>query len=74
MIMLFLALAAAGQGQPAATGAPPPKADPVICHQEEPDIGTRVRPKPVCMKKSDWDTVEKNAQEQERRPGDRSSR
>lgn len=35
-----------------------PKADledPVVCRKSKlPDVGTRFKPKPVCMRKSDW--------------------
>ena len=38
--------------------------DPVICHRDESEVGTHMRPKPVCMRKSEWDLVEKDTQRQ----------
>lgn len=69
--MLFaIALLAAAQ-QPAAT--PPPKDDPVVCRRPQAEVGTHMRPKPVCMKKSDWELSEKNTQNQLSKFQDRSS-
>ena len=40
-----------------------PKADledPVVCRKAKlPDVGTRFKPKPVCMRKSDWAMFDK---------------
>lgn len=70
--MLFaIALLAAAPQQPAAQ--PEPKNDPVVCHRPEAEVGTHMRPKPVCMKKSDWELVEKNTQNQLNKLQDRSS-
>ena len=74
MIAFLLGLAAVAQAQPTTvTASPAPNADPVICHRPESEVGTHMRPKPVCMKKSDWDLVEKNTQEQLRILGERSN-
>jgi hypothetical protein len=61
MLILLAALGAAAQP---ATAAPPPKADdPIICKRDaSSEVGTHMRPKPVCMKKSEWQLVEQNAQ------------
>lgn len=73
MIGLLLAFAAAAQAQPTTVTAPPaPKVDPIVCHREDSEVGTHMRPKPVCMKKSDWDFIEKHTQEQLRVLGERS--
>ena len=40
-----------------------PKADlqdPVVCRKSKlPEVGTRFKPKPVCMRKSDWAMFDK---------------
>lgn len=32
--------------------------DPVICRREQSEVGTHMRPKKICMKKSEWDFIE----------------
>ena len=62
--MLFaLALLAAEPVLP--TVAPPAQdqSDPVICHKPESEVGTHMRPKPVCLKKSEWQFVERNTKD-----------
>lgn len=61
MLIIVAALAAAAQ---AVSATPPAKNDdPVVCKREESsEVGTHMRPKPVCMKKSEWTIVEQNAQ------------
>ena len=70
MLVLFAALAAAAQ----APAPPAANADPMVCKRDKTsDVGTHMRPKPVCMKQSEWDLVEKHAQDQLRTLGERSS-
>jgi hypothetical protein len=63
-MLVFLSLLAAAAQAPAAT---PPAADkdPIICTSSgQSEVGTHMRPKKVCMRKSDWDYVEKNTRTQ----------
>jgi hypothetical protein len=32
--------------------------DPVICRREQSEVGTHMRPKKTCLKKSEWDFIE----------------
>lgn len=58
MIPAFLLLAMASPE----AAAPAPE-DPVICRgRSESVVGTRIKPKKICMKKSDWDYQEKHTQ------------
>ena len=66
MIALFVAFAVAAQPT-AATPAPQPAPvadnDPVVCQRPDTsEVGTHMRPKKVCMRKSDWALIEKNTQ------------
>jgi hypothetical protein len=60
LIVAFLAAANVTTAQPATA----PKAaleDPVVCRRSKlPEVGTRMKPKPVCMKRSDWAMFDKN--------------
>jgi hypothetical protein len=60
MLMFLLALAA-----PTQTVPPSEKADPVICTRQNvgEEVGTHMRPKKVCMKKSEWDLIEAHTKE-----------
>ena len=71
MFVLFAALAAA-TASPA--GAPANPADEIVCKRDKTaEVGTHMRSKRVCMKRSDWDLVEKNTQNQLQNLQDRSS-
>jgi len=74
MITLFLAFAAAAQAPVAAPASPsgaPADADPVVCQRPDTsEVGTHMRPKRVCMRKSDWDIVEKRTKEELQRLSD----
>jgi hypothetical protein len=61
MLVLLTALAAAAQ-VPAAT-TPAKDNDPIICTRDNvgSEVGTHMRPKKVCMKKSDRDFIEQQA-------------
>ena len=60
MTFAFLVFASAQAAAPAAA----PKAnldDPVVCRRSKlPEVGTRMKPKPVCQRKSDWAMFDKN--------------
>jgi hypothetical protein len=61
-MLIFLAGLATAANTPAAT---PPAADPdpIICKRDQSsEVGTHMRPKPVCMKKSEWEFVERHTQ------------
>ena len=58
LIALTIVVTAA-PAQPAAA-AQADLADPVVCRRSKlPDVGTRFRPKPVCLRKSDWSMFDK---------------
>ena len=62
MLILLSGLLAAAQTSAA---SPPAKEDdPVVCHRPESEVGSHMRPKPVCMKKSEWDYIEKQSRAQ----------
>ena len=60
--MLLLVLAAAAV-EPSA--APTKNSDPVVCVRQSvgAEVGTHMRPKKVCMKKSEWQLVERHTME-----------
>ena len=60
MLLLVLAAAAA---EPAAT--PAKDIDPIVCARQSvgSEVGTHMRPKKVCMKKSEWNLVEQHTKE-----------
>jgi hypothetical protein len=60
MFLLVLAVAAA---EP--TTAPAKDSDPVVCARQAvgSEVGTHMRPKKVCMKKSEWTLVEQHTKE-----------
>lgn len=70
MFLAMALLAAASMQQP---GADQPKDDPVICRTAQSDVGTHMRPKRVCMKRSEWTLVETDTQTQVGRIKDRNS-
>ena len=72
--MLTLIAALAGVATSPQSAPPAKDPDPVVCKRDQtPEVGTHMRPKPVCMKKSDWDIVEKNTQYELHSLQDRSS-
>jgi hypothetical protein len=54
MVSLIIALAVAAQGTPA---QPVADEDPVVCQRQQSEVGTHMRPKKVCMRKSEWEYV-----------------
>ncbi len=61
MLGMFIALAAA-TGLQGSQPAPDSK-DPVVCHREESEVGTHLRPKKVCLRQSEWDYMEEHTKE-----------
>ena len=63
-IMLALMIALAATTEVPATQNAPATDDPIICKRENAgsEVGTHMRPKKVCMRKSDRDFLEKQAQ------------
>jgi hypothetical protein len=71
MLILIAALAVAADTPPAAQAT---DSDSVVCKRARTsDVGTHMRPKPVCMKKSEWDLVEKHTQTELQSLHERSS-
>jgi hypothetical protein len=66
-MLIAVALFTAGLAQPA------PANEPIICQVGRSEVGTHIRPKPVCMTRSQWLLVERNTQTQLDRFRDRSS-
>jgi hypothetical protein len=63
-MLTIIALVAAAQTAPTAVAAAPEN-DPIVCRgRSESVVGTRIKPKKTCMKKSDWEYVEKRTQEE----------
>ena len=58
MLILLSALTVAAQAP--AADATQTDEDPVICHRQDSEVGTHMRPKKICMHKSDWDIIEKH--------------
>lgn len=73
MSLIFASLLMAQATAAAPQQAADPSANQIICHAGQSEVGTHMRPKPVCMKKSEWDLVESNTQNQLSRVQDRSS-
>ncbi len=61
--MLILTMLALGAADPAA--ADEKGKDPVVCTRQTvgSEVGTHMRPKKVCMKKSEWDLIEAHTKE-----------
>ena len=64
-MFVFLGLIAAAAQAPAATPQAAKDADPIVCTSRgDSEVGTHMKPKKVCMRKSDWDYVEQNTRNQ----------
>lgn len=60
MLLLIAAVAAVAPQSPPQQAADP---DPVVCKRDRTsEVGTHMRAGKVCMKKSEWDFVERNTQ------------
>ena len=70
-VLIAIAIFAAAASPP--RSAQPAESDPVICRRQQSEVGTHMRAKPVCMKRSDWDYVDKNTQNELTTLKDRSS-
>ena len=59
--MTILLVALAVFVDPPSAGQPEKDSDPIVCKRDRTsDVGTHMRPKPMCLKKSEWDIVEKH--------------
>ena len=64
-MLLILSAFLAASTQPAVEVQPPKDADPIVCKgRSESVVGTRIKPKKTCMKKSDWDYIERRTREE----------
>lgn len=71
--MLFLLSTLAAAALAPATQAPADP-DPVVCKRSKTsDVGTHMRPEKVCMKKSEWDLIAKNTQNELQHLSDRAA-
>jgi len=63
--MFVLLTALALTAQTAATPTAPQADDPIICTRDNigSEVGTRMRPKKVCMRKSDRDFIERSTKD-----------
>lgn len=63
-MLIILSVLAALSGSPQASPGKTTEADPVVCTRPRADseVGTHMRPKKICMRKSDWDYQEKHVQ------------
>ncbi len=66
--MLIMLAALIALAPDPATAVPTPQndpRDPVVCHRPDiSEVGTHMRAKPVCMKRSEWQLVEQNTRNQ----------
>lgn len=59
IVFAFLVVASA-QGDASAALPKANLEDPVVCRRSKlPEVGTRMKPKPVCQRKSDWSMFDK---------------
>lgn len=64
-MLLILSAFLAATAQSAVASQPAVEADPVVCKgRSESVVGTRIKPKKTCMKKSDWDYIEKRTKQE----------
>lgn len=71
MLMLIGLLAATGAGPTASNVPLPDTNDPMICRRPASETGTHMRPQQVCLHKSQWDYLERKAQNDIRVPESR---
>jgi hypothetical protein len=61
MSMLSFLILAAAAGTPAEQAQKADLENPDVCRRsKQPEVGTRMKPKPVCQRKSDWAMFDKN--------------
>jgi hypothetical protein len=62
LLILSAFLTASAQS---AVASQPPNDDPVVCKgRSESVVGTRIKPKKTCLKKSEWDYIERHTREE----------
>ena len=72
MLILLAALAAAAD--PSSAAQQTKNDDPIVCKRDKSsEVGTHMAPPKVCMKKSEWDIVEKHTQTELQSLRERSS-
>ena len=63
-MLLILSAFLAASAQSAVAGQPA-KEDPIVCKgRSESVVGTRIKPKKTCLKKSEWDYIERHTREE----------
>ena len=67
-MLILLSMLALSADNPPATPAPADKNDPVICKRTSNDTGTHMRSQSKCMHKSQWDYMQRQAEDDMRRP------
>ena len=71
MLTALTMLLAAGQAQ-AGEVVVSKESDPIVCEKKTDHmVGTRIKAKRVCMRKSEWDDIERNTQRALRAVNDR---
>lgn len=71
MLLLLSALAATGLAAPDQGPADP---DPIVCKRDKTsEVGSHLRPKKVCLKRSEWDLIAKNTQNELQHLSDRAA-
>jgi len=71
MLLLLSALAATGLAAPDQGPVDP---DPIVCKRDKSsEVGTHLRPKKVCLKRSEWDLIAKNTQNELQHLSDRAA-
>jgi hypothetical protein len=75
MSLLFALVAVASvSGTDTATPQKANLEDPVVCRRSKlPEVGTRMKPKPICQRKSDWAMFDKQNETELRQINNRGS-
>ena len=72
--MLILLAGMVAAGDPSSSTSQAKDADPIVCKRDQSsEVGTHMAPPKVCMKKSEWDLVEKHTQTELQSLRERSS-
>ena len=72
--MLILLAALVASTDPTSSTPAAKDADPIVCKRDQgSEVGTHMAPPKICMKKSEWDLVEKHTQTELQSLRERSS-